>query len=265
MNKKIISMIVAGIIIENILVIGGMKAITSNANKSLVISGKVGSETVAIDPKAIANNYRNQLDILALKDITGDTNIDKEVQDEMAKNIKSMGGDQKFLQQLKNSNVEENSYIESLEYNLLLNKAIDKTNIKISDSEAQKALKDGHTDILEKELKIYISPNKQSILNLQDQLKNQDKITLPKDVQDGSIKVGRSNSDYWSIVGNLPDGKCSGLLTVGANNILIYNISSISEDEQLKNAVDNLKRQRAIAELNKKIDAERNTFTYQIK
>lgn len=259
--------VIACLIIENAIILEIGKIHSENQNKLVITSSKGKSQSIDLDLKAIANNYRTQQDIIALKDITGDNNIDKEVQNQLNNNIKSIGGEQKFLEQLKNINSDKNKYTENLEMNLLFNKALATTtkNVKVSDSEAQKALKDGSTEVPEKQINFYMSPNKQLLLNLKDELNSKNKITLPKDVQDGMMKVGHNNTDFWNVIGKMPDGNCSEILTVGANNLLIYNISSISQDAQLKDAVNNLQSQRAIGELDKKIDAEINAFTYQIK
>lgn len=265
-KKLFIGLAVAGLLVENALAIGLSRYYPSNT-KELVITNKNGkSETTAIDAKSIANNYKTKLSIIALKDIIGDNNIDKEVQDQLNANIKALGGEQKFLEQLKSSNMDKNTYTESLEYNLLFNKGLSKIKkVEVSNSEAEKAIKDGSIQVPEKMLKIYSSLNKQSLLDLQDKLNNKDKITLTKDVQDGVIKVGKNNKDFWNVIGNLDDGNCSQLITVGNNNYLIYNISSISKDEQFKDAISNLETQNSAEELNNKIKEECNTFTYSIK
>ncbi|MBU3173302.1 hypothetical protein [Clostridium estertheticum] len=261
MNKKIVVIAIAALLIENIIIIGAFKHTTN----SIVVNGKGISQKIAIDAKSIATNQeKTAIKIIALKNITGDKNIDKEVQTQLATAVKSAGNKKTFEEYLKKINTNAHDYEENLTYNLLFNNALEKIKktINVTNNEASQLLKNGTTQPSKKTAKIYSSPNIKYLKAIQEKLKNKEAIS--SDAPKGVIKLGENNKEFWTIIGPMADGDCSQIITIQANNYLVYNLSAISSSEQINEVVSNIKNEKSIKELNSKIDLLTNSFSYKL-
>jgi len=273
-NKKIIALSIAGLLLENVIIIGctggfnqvRLLNLAAVQKHSLVINANGKFETLNTDAKAIANSQNKTLiKILALENIAKDKNIDKEVQEQIESNLKSAGSEQKFEDSLKKMSLTKETYTENLKYNTLFNKALLNEKITVTDDEAGVALKSNTIQTPKKELKIYSSSNKNSLAKISEQLESKVSIEIQKDTQQGIIRVGESNKEAWDIVSMLADGPCNQLIPNNGGDYIVYNIMTIPDKDRLTLIKASISSQKGVASLNKKIDAEISTFTYSIK